>query len=125
MTVSEVEDLPEQSEAIEGTTPLSVLELGGSAEIVISFVMSTRSPLGWFGFVFERESDAWRVIHNEKYDELDEAQGGFERAADSIMKYWQENSELSHADDFETPDGWEVGEYDLDLDPDSYLEYFQ
>lgn len=124
LLLDEVMDLSDGSEKIADTTPLTVLEVGGQSEIVLSFVMSTYSP-AYFGLVFERERDSWRPVFKEFYEKEDDAADGFQDASDAIMEYWEERTSMEKSNEIETPDGYEFDEMTArGVDEDEYLEYF-
>lgn len=125
LLVSEVSDLSASSERIADTSALTVLEIGGQAEIALSIVMSTYAP-AYFGFVFDRKTDAWRTVFTECYETKEEAHDGFKDASDAIIEYWNDHTSMTQSDEMTTPDGVTFDEYTItDIDEDVYTEYFQ
>lgn len=123
LLLPEVAGLPDDSEKIRNTTPLTTIELNHVDAVVLGFVMTTTSP-GYYAFVFERENDSWTSIHENVYENEDAADGALEAASDSIFEYWNERSSVSDAVEAETA-GAVVDEHSMDdLDVDAYLEYF-
>lgn len=125
LLLDEVLDLSENSEQIADSTPLTVLEVGGQSEIVLSFVVSTHAP-AYFGLVFERETDSWSTVFQEFYDVKEDATSGFEDASDAIMEYWEERTTMEKSGEVETADGYGFDEMTArGIDEDAYLEYFR
>ncbi|WP_128081445.1 hypothetical protein [Haloferax sp. ATB1] len=121
----EVSSFPDDSETIADSTPLTVLEVGGQAEIVLSFVISTYSP-AHFGLVFEREEDSWTAVFKEFYETEKDAKGGFQAASDAIMEYWEQRTTMTKSDEIETPDGVTFDEMTAGgIDEDAYFDYFR